>query len=229
MKWANAGWYNPVQVNIAHKARAHGKKQLPRPEHLPKAFPILKDSKLAPHHKPKTSSYGGSFSLLIALPTWSYDIQFGNPEAFKYLVGTTRPAPSSLWILLPSQLAAFLLSSIPLWWWVCHLTIPQYPPVSTLWFPSKIPKMERNTKLTCCFNFRTLLQQVLLWKTSLSFLSAAKSSSPTHSTCRQDCSFSFLGGWKERCSRRLSPCSHLDENFSDWQQELIKGLLSPFL
>lgn len=58
-----------MEINTGHKARAHGKKELPKPEHMPKAFPILKDSKLAPHHKPKTGSYGGSFSLLIALPT----------------------------------------------------------------------------------------------------------------------------------------------------------------
>lgn len=230
MKWANPGWYNPVEVNIGHKAHTHGKKQVPKPEHLPKAFPILKDSKLASHHKLKTmtGSYEASFSLLMLLPVWSYDVQFGNPEVFQYLVGKTRPAPPSLWILLPSPPAVFISYSVSFMRMSLSLDYPTTPPVSTFWFLSKIPKMERNIKLTC-FNFRTLLQQVLLWKTSVSFLSAAKSSSPTHSTCRHRLQFQFLR-MVERCSRWLSPCCHLDENFSDWQQkELIKGLLSLFL
>lgn len=187
---SNTGWYNPVEVNIGHKACTHRKEKLPKPEHLPKALPILKDSKLAPHDKPKTmtGSYEASFSLLMLLPTWSYDVPFGNPEVFKYLVRKTRPPPSSLWILLPSQPAVFLLSSIPFIRVSLSLDYTTISPVSTLLFPSKIPEMERNIKLTC-FNFRTLLQQVLLWKTSISFLSAAKSSSPTHSTCRHRLQF----------------------------------------
>lgn len=87
-----------MEVNVSHKVCTHGKEQLPKPGHLPKVFPILKDSKLTSHHKPKTmtGSYVASFSLLMLLPTWSYDVQFGNPEVFKYLVRKTRPPPSSL-------------------------------------------------------------------------------------------------------------------------------------
>lgn len=85
----------PSEVNIGHKARTHGKKKVPKPEHLSKAFTIPKEGacKLAPHHKLKTMTGNeASFYLLKLLPTWSYDVQFGNPEVLKYLVGETRPA-----------------------------------------------------------------------------------------------------------------------------------------